>query len=58
MDPPLDPLPEEAGHRVACHFPDEGPGLASMAGTSMVVPTPDPGPAAAPAPSGPPVAPA
>jgi oligopeptide/dipeptide ABC transporter ATP-binding protein len=58
MDPPLDPLPDEAGHRVACHFPDEGPGLATMAGTSMVVPTGDPGPPAASAPSGPPVAPA
>jgi oligopeptide/dipeptide ABC transporter ATP-binding protein len=44
MDPPLDPLPAAAGHRVACHFPDQGPGMASVVGTALAPSTPDPGP--------------
>ena len=35
MDPPLDPLPAAAGHRVACHFPDRGGELAASAGSAM-----------------------
>jgi len=35
-DPPLDPLPTDVGHRVACHFPDRGPALSAGAGSAII----------------------
>ena len=36
MDPPLDPLPTDRAHRVACHFPDRAADLSSGAGDAII----------------------